>query len=152
MVQCEECEMWRLLYSKRKLQLADQQALERSLENVAYTCGAQLQDMEDVGTLAEVYARNIRCNDPIEKLYYSVGTYPPVCIYCACESRLVRKDGCYPQCEDCTISGKESIKKSIKKRNLKCPCMYLCVMSILLCHHSFLGYLECSMYISLMTS
>ena len=25
--------------------------------------------------------------------------------------------------------------------------MYLCVMRILLCHHSFLGYLECSIYI-----
>ena len=96
MVQCKECEMWRLLYSKRKLQLADRQALERSLENVTYTCGAQLQDLELVGALAEVYARNIRCNDPIEKLYYSVGTYPPICIYCACESGLVSKDGCYP--------------------------------------------------------
>ena len=32
--------------------------------------------MELVGTLAEVYARNTRCNYPIKKLYYSVGTYP----------------------------------------------------------------------------
>ena len=108
--------MWCLLYSKWKLQLADQQAFERSLENVTYTYGAQLQDLELVGTLAEVYARNIRCNEPTKKLYYSVLTYPPVCIYCACEGRLVSKDGCYPQCEDFRNSGKE-IKKSIKKRN-----------------------------------
>ena len=42
---------------------------------------------------------------------------PPVCIYCACESRLVNEDGCHPQCEDFRNSGEESIKKRTKKRN-----------------------------------
>ena len=43
-------------------------------DDVTCTCGAHLQDMEMIGSLAEVYARVIRCCDPIENLYYSVGT------------------------------------------------------------------------------
>ena len=89
MVQCEECQMWRLLYSKKKLQASERQALQQALDDVTYTCGAQLQDLELPGSLAGVYARDIRCHDPTEKLYYSVRTYPPICVYCASEESLL---------------------------------------------------------------
>ena len=38
--------MWRLLYSRRKLAVSERKALQRVLEDVTYTCGAQLQDLE----------------------------------------------------------------------------------------------------------
>ena len=76
MVQCEECDMWCFLYSEKKLQLADRQALERSLENITYTCGAQLQDLELVATLATFCGRNIRCNNPIKNCIILWGPIP----------------------------------------------------------------------------
>ena len=42
MLECEECQMWRLLYSKHKLSASDRRALQHALEDVTYTCGAQL--------------------------------------------------------------------------------------------------------------
>lgn len=46
MLMCEECEMWRLLYSKRKLKQKERQELEQSLEDMSFSCGAQIQDCE----------------------------------------------------------------------------------------------------------
>ena len=47
MVQCEECEMWRLLYCKRKLAARERQVLQQALDSVTYNaCGAQMQDLE----------------------------------------------------------------------------------------------------------
>ena len=109
MVQCEECLMWRLLYSKQKLSKSERSSLQTTLENVTYSCGAQLQDLDLSGNLAEVYVRDVRCYDPIEKLYYSAGKYEDICIHCAAEENLTTKDGCYPQCATCL--SKEPIMK-----------------------------------------
>ncbi len=46
MVQCEECEMWRLLYSPHKLTSTARQELSALLEDFTYTCGATLSDLE----------------------------------------------------------------------------------------------------------
>jgi len=73
----EECDMWRLLYSKTKLHNT-----ELLLVNYSYTCGSSLQDMEFPEPFSEVYVHNINCFDPIEKIYYSAG-YTTICIYCA---------------------------------------------------------------------
>ena len=76
MIQCEECEMWRLVYSKFKLTVAERKNLQEALDDLTYTCGAQLQDLDLGGCLKEnVEMRIIRCYEPVEKLYYSVGTY-----------------------------------------------------------------------------
>ena len=109
MVQCEECQMWRLIYSKYKLTKVERETLQNTLDNVVYTCGAQLQDLGLSDRLREVYARDISCYEPIERLYYSVGTYQPICIHCASEEALNEEDDCYPQCSEC--SEKEPIKK-----------------------------------------
>ena len=53
MVQCEECEMWRLIYSKFKnhdveviyLTPSERQTLNRALEQYTYTCGGQIADL-----------------------------------------------------------------------------------------------------------
>ena len=111
MVQCEECQMWRLLYSKHKLKAHERTALQHALEDVTYTCGANIQDLELGDRFVDVFARQIRCHDPVEKLYYSVGKYQPVCIHCSSEDNLEEKADCYPQCPDCIALQREPIKK-----------------------------------------
>ncbi len=101
MVQCEECLMWQLLYSKHKLSKSERSALQVALDDLSYSCGAQLQDLELSGNLSEVYVRDMHCYDPIEKLYYSTGKYEDICIHCAAEEKLTTKEGSYPQCEAC---------------------------------------------------
>ena len=77
--------MWRLLYCRSKLTAAERASLQHALDDVAYTCGAQLQDVGLNGKLGEVYSRDLRCYVPIENLYYSSG-YTPICIYCAADN------------------------------------------------------------------
>ena len=45
MVECEECGLWRLLYSKYMLKNEACLRLERILEEHSYTCGAKLSDL-----------------------------------------------------------------------------------------------------------
>ena len=73
MVQCEECEMCRLVYSKYKLPTAERATLNQALEEFTFTYGAVLSDLE----LGEerldgehVFVRGLRCYEPLEKLYY----------------------------------------------------------------------------------
>lgn len=42
MLQCEECNMWRLVYSKYKLPVAQRRQLQRLLDDYSYSCGAKL--------------------------------------------------------------------------------------------------------------
>ena len=42
MLQCDECNMWRLLYAKFKLTKQEQANLQLRLNDVSFTCGAQL--------------------------------------------------------------------------------------------------------------
>ena len=110
MIQCEECEMWRLVNSKFKLTANEKKTLQSTLDDWTYTCGAQLQDLDLQGRLQEIVAmRVIRCREPVEKLYYSVGTYEKICVYCCSNKDLSEKEQCYPQCSECL--GKDPIKK-----------------------------------------
>ena len=54
MVQCEECLLWHLLYSKHKLSIRERSTLKGVLDDVTYSCGCQLQELELCGNLAEV--------------------------------------------------------------------------------------------------
>ena len=91
--------MWRLLYSKHKLSTSARRALQKALEDVTYTCGAQLQDLELGERFVDVFVRLIHCRDSVEKLYFSVGKYQPVCIHCSTsEDTLEEKTDSYPQC------------------------------------------------------
>ena len=69
MVQCEECSMWRLLFSKRKLTLPQQKALETVMADISYSCGALFDDLDFPAGLESVCVRDHHCGDPIEKLY-----------------------------------------------------------------------------------
>ena len=94
MLQCDECGMWRLLYSKLKLTKKERADLEVALEDVSFSCGASLQYLQLPGRLDNVYARELSCGEPIEKLYYSA--IYTICVYCACDVESVPKDN-YPQ-------------------------------------------------------
>ena len=102
MVQCEECAMWRLVYAEKKLSVQLRKRLEKKLHFYTFSCGATFADLELEDDFPLVYVRDISCDDPIEKLYYSAG-YEPICIYCAQE---VTEDTdsaskSYPQCGNC---------------------------------------------------
>ena len=72
MVQCEECEMWRLIYSRHKLTSSELKQVTSSLEDYTYTCGASFSDLGLQGRLAEVCVRDVQCYSPLEKLYYAL--------------------------------------------------------------------------------
>jgi hypothetical protein len=93
MLECEHCGLWRLLYSQKKLSRKEREELEEALADFTFTCGAPLQELQLAGKLAEVYVKDITCEDPIERLYYTAKC-PPICVYCAAEH--------YPQCSGCS--------------------------------------------------
>ena len=101
MLQCEECESWRLLYSQKRLALKERTELEKALDDFVYSCGASLQDLDLPGKLGDVYVRDVTCGDPIEKLYYTA-KYPPICVYCASSVEPAQDTDYLPQCTDCT--------------------------------------------------
>ena len=82
MLQCDECDSWRLLYSQNKLFHQEWNNLEVALADYSLTCGSPLQDLDLPGKLAHVYIRDLSRGDPVEKLYYTA-KYPPICVYCA---------------------------------------------------------------------
>ena len=57
MLQCDECGMWRLLYSKLKLTKKERADLEVAIEDVSFSCSTSLQDLELSGRLDNVYTR-----------------------------------------------------------------------------------------------
>ena len=108
MLECEECGMWRLLYAKSKLSVGERTALQQVLDKWLFTCGAQLQDLNLTGCLADVYVREMSCNEPIERLYYSE-KYESICIYCAAPQPATDPQF-YPQCAGCR--NRDRIRKS----------------------------------------
>lgn len=46
MVQCENCEQWRLVFSKYKLTPDQIQQLQLILDNLSYSCGSKLKDLD----------------------------------------------------------------------------------------------------------
>lgn len=55
MLLCEDCNMWRLLYSKHKLDAHEKLELEAALEGMIYTCGSMIKDLG----LTDVYVHLI---------------------------------------------------------------------------------------------
>ena len=109
LVQCEECEMWRLVYAPCKLSSADKCKLSECLQEHTFTCGANLSDMNLTENLCDVCVRDLSCYDPVERLYYSVKNYEPICIYCSSTENLIFDVDLYPQCKCCT-------QQPVKKR------------------------------------
>jgi len=100
MLQCEECNMWRLIYSKHKLSRSQRTQLQQVLGDYTYTCGAKLVELNLGNSFKEVEVWDHLCGDPAEKLYYSAG-FEPICVYCARDQPFTCADQ-YPQCPDCS--------------------------------------------------
>ena len=102
MLMCDECEMWRLLYSKRKLKKQERLEVEQRLNGLSFSCGAQLQDSDLPDHLKEiVFTRKLACEDPVEKLYYSA-KYEDICVYCSGPvNPWSDTEMYYPQCKGC---------------------------------------------------
>ena len=81
--------------------------LERKLSSFDFSCGSSTTDLDLSDELADVHFRDLRCEDPVEKLYYSLG-YEQICIYCSSEPDDVDiTEKCYPIC----LSFKSPISK-----------------------------------------
>ena len=107
MVQCNECCMWRLIYSKYKLKKEQIIKLQAVLDNFTYTCGSKLAELQLPVEFKDVEVRDHVCGDPIEKLYYSA-KFNPICVYCG-KDQPFTSNNVYPQCTDCI--GKSPIHK-----------------------------------------
>ena len=68
-VQCDECDKWHLLFSKRKLSARERTQLGRIIADVSYSCGATIADLILPDTLKSVGIPSHNCSDPIEKIY-----------------------------------------------------------------------------------
>lgn len=45
-IQCHECDKWRLVYSKNALNDEERSELQSILESVQYSCGSKMQEIE----------------------------------------------------------------------------------------------------------
>ena len=137
---CDEWEMWRLVYATRKLKAPDICKLWQTLEDLAFSSGAKVQD---VGLPTElegaVYMKRIYCDEPIEGLYYSAN-FDDICIYCAGDvPPWSNMKEFYPQCEDC--SDKPCIANIKKPWKLcVCFCLLIHIVSVVFC------FLEMSLF------
>ena len=79
-VQCDECDKWRLLFSKRKLSARERTQLQGTIEDVSYSCGATIDDLILYTRYTEKWSHIY--SDPIEMIYYSAYKDDLICIHC----------------------------------------------------------------------
>ena len=111
-VQCDECNKWRLLFSKRKLAFHERRELEQLLSDISYSCGSKMEDLQLPEQLKCVEIRIHQCIDQIEKLYYSAYPNDVLCIHCGSTENILEswaEESIYPYCNDC--SSKEKVYK-----------------------------------------
>ena len=65
LLQCEECEKWRLLFCKHKLNVQEASDLQKILDDVSYTCGTIFEDFDLRGRLTNVFVK-ISCADALK--------------------------------------------------------------------------------------
>ena len=64
--------MWRLIYATRKLKAGEIRRLRQSLDDLSFSCGADLQEASLPPELdGIVFVKRMYCHEPIERLYYS---------------------------------------------------------------------------------
>jgi len=102
----------------KKLTLKQKNDLNKVLDGMSFSCGADLLELELCGTLVGVvYVKKMYCysNEPIEKLCYAANFYS-ICVYCA-SSEIApwsNTEHFYPQCHDCCNKPKISNAKKNK--------------------------------------
>ena len=109
LIQCEECDKWRLMFCSHKLSRQEIVTLTKCLDDVSYTCGILFSGLNLPGRLKTVCVKDHACADRTEKLYYSCG-FEPICCYCATTdvaNDLIN----YPVCSECFLEGQKPIKR-----------------------------------------
>ena len=109
MLQCDECEVETGVFKKEALSLSDRNQFDVVFNDMSFSCGAQLADLELPPSLQNVFVRDLTCSNPTEKLYYSLGHENiHVCYYCGQEvkSESVTDDLYYPRCNSCNAHAK----------------------------------------------
>ena len=91
-LQCHECEKWRLIYSNNRLSPQERSELSLILESVQYSCGSALQDIiehNDGSVLQKVFTRtNLTCLSSIEIPYYSTNAHETLCFHCGSKETI----------------------------------------------------------------
>ena len=60
MLMCGVCEIWHLVYSRRKLKQNEKKELEKGLDCMSFSCGTQLQDSDVPECLKDVvFVKNV---------------------------------------------------------------------------------------------
>ncbi len=96
------------IVGEQRLSVWDKADLQHIIDDISYSCGPLIQDLDLPEKFSCVYMKDQNCHDTVKKLYYSAD-FEPICIYCASEN-VDDCDGSYPKCSDC------SEKLTIKKR------------------------------------
>ena len=83
----------------RSLQKMKRENLEQELMHVSFTCGAPLQDFELPERLVNVYVRDISCEQPIERPYYTAKYHQYLCsVHAHSLDAANSKSDYFPQC------------------------------------------------------
>ena len=102
---CEECDKWWLLFCMHKLIVQEVADLQGILDDVLYSCGTTLEDLDMPGQLTNVFVKHHSCADCMKKLYYSCG-FESVCVHCASEDVTDSVNLEFlPQCQGCKYLG-----------------------------------------------
>ena len=88
LVQCDECDKWRLLFSKRKLSATERTRFQGTIEDESYSCCATIDDLILPDTLKNVGIKSQIDSDPIEMMYYSAYKDDLICIHCGSPNDL----------------------------------------------------------------
>ena len=84
------------------------------LDDVSYSCGTSLDELELPGRLMNVFVKDHCCTDSIEKLYYSCG-FEPICVHCASEEVTdCTASQFLPQCQECISQGLDRVNRPKK--------------------------------------
>ena len=117
-IQCHECEKWRLIHSKHVLKPREKAELRQILQEIQYSCGSGLQNIEhdEHSVLQKVFTRlNLTCSSPIEIPYYGTNSHEPLCFYCGseelCDDSLEELQDKYPICHQCVNDKKPLVGK-----------------------------------------
>ncbi|CAB4000678.1 Hypothetical predicted protein [Paramuricea clavata] len=117
-VQCQDCDKWRCLYSKKKISRKLHGKVESALEDLSYTCGSVFSDLEDEemrGGFDSVFVKaSLDCSQPTEKPWYAAG-FEDICFFCGVEDDLNTNPESYPLCEECKKTRKPEKRSSRKK-------------------------------------
>ena len=124
-VQCDECDKWRLLFSKCKLTARQRNELEGIIADVSYSCGATTDDLILPDTLKSVAIRSHNCSDPIEKIYYSAYKDDPICIHCGGSNHLAlpAKSGTFSPTVWTVLPQSASINDNLSLVRFGCTCV-----------------------------